>query len=73
MAKTLDVYLHKDLFGRLVQDGGGQMVFDYAGSWSEKSDACPLSQFLLLRKKHFTRKECSGLPGQGNRMNAHVT
>jgi serine/threonine-protein kinase HipA len=60
MAKTLDVYLHKDFIGHLIQDKGGQIVFDYAESWLEKPGACPLSQSLPLRKERFTRKECRG-------------
>jgi serine/threonine-protein kinase HipA len=60
MAKTLDVYLHKDFVGHLIQDEGGQMVFEYAESWLEKPGACALAQSLPLRKERFTRKECRG-------------
>ena len=60
MARTLDVYLHNELVGHLIQDDGGQMVFDYAESWLNKPGATPLSQSLPLRKKRFTRKECRG-------------
>ena len=60
MAKTLDVYLHRELVGHLIQNNGGQMVFDYAASWLQKPDATPLSHSLPLREKRFTRKECRG-------------
>jgi len=60
MAKTLDVYLHRELVGYLIQNDGGQMVFDYAESWLEKPGATPLSHSLPLREKRFTRKECRG-------------
>jgi serine/threonine-protein kinase HipA len=60
MTRTLDVYLHKDLVGHLIQDAGGQMLFDYAESWLGKTGACPLSQSLPLRKERFTRNECRG-------------
>lgn len=60
MAKRLDVYLHKDFVGHLIQNEGGQMVFDYAEGWLEKPGAYPLSQSLPLRKERFTRKECRG-------------
>jgi len=60
MAKTLDVYLHKDLVGHLVQDDGGEMIFEYAESWMNRSGATPLSQSLPLRKERFKRKECRG-------------
>jgi len=60
VARTLDVYLHNDLVGHLIQDDGGQMVFDYADSWLQKPGATPLSQSLPLRKERFKRNECRG-------------
>src|SRR5207302_592296 len=30
MVKTLDVYLHDELVGHLIQDDGGQTIFEYA-------------------------------------------
>ena len=60
MAKTLDVYLFTNLVGHLVQDDGGQMVFDYAESWTKTPNACPLSHSLPLQPERFTRKECRG-------------
>ena len=60
MAKALDVYLHNKLVGYLTQDDDGQMLFQYAPSWLEASEAVPLSQSLPLRKNIFTRKECRG-------------
>jgi serine/threonine-protein kinase HipA len=60
MAKTLDAYLHNELVGHLIQDDGGQMVFDYTESWLQKPSATPLSQSLPLRKERFTRNECRG-------------
>ena len=60
MARILDVYLHDELVGHLIQDEGGQMVFDYAQSWLNKPSATPLSQSLPLRAERFTRKECRG-------------
>src|ERR1017187_4127184 len=58
MARTLDVYLHDDLAGHLVQDDGGQMLFDYTEDWLNKPGAMPLSQSLPLRKEGFKGKEC---------------
>jgi serine/threonine-protein kinase HipA len=60
MARTLDVYLHRELVGHLIQDDGGQMVFDYAESWLQKPDATPLSHSLPLRRERFKRNECRG-------------
>src|ERR1039458_10608000 len=60
MAKTLDVYLHDELVGHLIQEDGGQMVFDYAASWLNKPGATSLSQSLPLRKERFARNECRG-------------
>ena len=51
MARTLDVYLHNAFVGNLVQDAGGQMVFEYVESWLNAPGAAPLSQSLPLRKK----------------------
>lgn len=72
MARTLDVYLNHDLVGLLIQDDGGQMVFDYAPSWLEHPGAVPLSHSLPLRKERFRQKECRGffggiLPEESNR------
>jgi serine/threonine-protein kinase HipA len=58
MARTLDVYLHDDLVGHLVQGDGGQMLFDYREDWLNKAGAGPLSQSLPLRKEVFKGKEC---------------
>jgi serine/threonine-protein kinase HipA len=60
MAKTLDVYLHDELAGHLIQDDDGQTIFEYAESWLERPGATPLSVSLPLRKEHFTRRECRG-------------
>jgi serine/threonine-protein kinase HipA len=60
MARTLDVYLHNDLVGHLVQDDSGEMTFEYVESWLNRSGATPLSQSLRLRKERFKRKECRG-------------
>jgi serine/threonine-protein kinase HipA len=63
MARTLDVYLHNELTGQLVQDDGGQMRFAYAESWLNRPGATPLSQSLPLRKERFSRNECRGFFG----------
>lgn len=60
MARTLDVYLHSDLVGKLIQDGGGQMVFEYTEGWLNQPRATPLSQSLPLRKERYNRKESRG-------------
>lgn len=72
MAKTLDVYLHDELVGHLIQDDHGHMVFDYVENWLNKPGATPLSQSLPLHKGRFTRNECRGyfagiLPEGSNR------
>jgi serine/threonine-protein kinase HipA len=72
MARTLDVYLHDDLTGQLIQDDGGQMVFKYLEGWLNRPGAIPLSQSLPLRKDRFRSKECRGffagiLPEQSKR------
>lgn len=72
MARSLDVYLHKSLVGYLIQDDGGQLIFDYEKNWKEDPSAIPLSQSLPLKNERFTSKECKGffagiLPEEGKR------
>src|ERR1017187_9548754 len=60
MPRTLDVYLHRHLIGKLVQNDHGHMVFDYVESWLTNPTAIPLSQSLPLTKRHFNRNDCRG-------------
>jgi serine/threonine-protein kinase HipA len=63
MAKTLDVYLYRELVGHLTQDKGGQTTFQYTESWLDRPGATPLSHSLPLRKERFSRNECRGYFG----------
>jgi serine/threonine-protein kinase HipA len=71
MVKTLDVYLHDELAGHLIQDEGGQTVFDYAQKWLDRPAATALSVSLPLRKERFRQNECrgffSGVLPEGNK------
>ena len=72
MARTLDVYLHRDLVGHLTQDNSGHITFKYVDAWGEHPASRALSQSLPLRKGRFTQKECRGffsgiLPEQSQR------
>ena len=60
MPRTLDVYLHRHLIGKLVQNDHGHLVYDYVASWLTNPTAIPLSQLLPLTKKHLTRNDCRG-------------
>ena len=60
MAKALNVYLHRQLVGKLIQDDDGQMVFDYDQDWLNNPGAIAISQSLPLQEQRFTRKECRG-------------
>lgn len=60
MAKTLDVYLHDELVGHLIQDDGGQTVFEYVQAWLDRPNPTALSVSLPLRKERFSRNECRG-------------
>lgn len=60
MARTLDVYLYRELAGHLTQDGHGDISFEYNQSWLDKSGVHALSQSLPLRAGLFTRRECRG-------------
>jgi len=63
MARTLDVYLHEEVAGHLVQDDDGQMSFAYLESCLAKPGAAALSQSLRLGKERFPAKECRGFFG----------
>ncbi|HWB85067.1 MAG TPA: type II toxin-antitoxin system HipA family toxin [Bryobacteraceae bacterium] len=63
MSRMLDVYLHTDLVGHLVQDDDGDMSFQYAESWVTAPRAIALSHSLPLRNERFRRKECRGYFG----------
>lgn len=72
MARTLNVYLRRQLVGQLIQDEHGQMTFCYAESWLNDAKAIPLSHSLPLRKERFSRNGCQGffagiLPEQSKR------
>ncbi len=72
MTKKLDVYLHNDLVGTLIQDNGGQMMFTYLPEWISNSTSKPISYSLPLRSETFSQKECQGffgglLPEEKNR------
>ena len=72
MPRTLDVYLHRNLLGQLLQDENGQLAFLYDGDWLNNPNAAPLSHSLPLRKERFNRNECRGffagvLPDEGKR------
>ena len=72
MARTLNVYYNRELVGQLIQDDGGQMIFQYDEAWRGRPQPVALSRSLPLRKKPFTQKECRGffggiLPEEGNR------
>jgi serine/threonine-protein kinase HipA len=60
MKQTLDVYLHRDLVGKLVQDEHGIMRFQYLPQWLNRSGAIPLSRSLPLTDKRFGRNESRG-------------
>jgi serine/threonine-protein kinase HipA len=72
MARILDVFIHNNLAGHLIQDDGGQMAFNYDDSWLGREGAYALSHSLPLREEQFKQKECRGffggiLPEEANR------
>ncbi len=58
MGRTLDVFLHRQQVGTLVQNNDGDIIFEYDGDWLNNPEAKPLSQALPLTKRRFNRKEC---------------
>lgn len=72
MERILDVYLDQDFIGNLIQNAGGQMMFEYVESWLRNPNAVPLSLSLPLREGRFRQNECRGffggtLPEESNR------
>jgi len=57
MKRALDVYLHRDLVGKLVQDEQGVMRFAYVPEWFHHPGAIPLSHSLPLTDKRYGRNE----------------
>ncbi len=60
MKRALDVFLHRDLVGKLVQDEHGIMRFKYEPEWLSRPGAIPLSHSLPLTGKRFGRNESRG-------------
>ena len=60
MPRTLDVYLHRDLVGRLIQDDHGLIRFYYDENWLSRAGAVPLSHSLPLKAGRFNRNACRG-------------
>ena len=72
MTKTLGVYLHSDLAGRLIQSNHGRLHFEYDESWLDNPAAVALSYSLPLQEQRFEEKRCRGffggiLPEESNR------
>jgi len=60
MKRALNVYLHRGLVGKLVQDEHGNMGFQYDPGWLSHPGAIPLSHSLPLTDKRFGRNESRG-------------
>jgi serine/threonine-protein kinase HipA len=58
MTSTLDVYLHSNLTGHLMQDDHGQTWFEYTPDWLRNPNAIPLSISLPLQEVKFGEKYC---------------
>jgi serine/threonine-protein kinase HipA len=58
MIRTLDVYLHSNLTGHLMQDDHGQTLFEYTPDWLKNPNAIPLSISLPLQEGKFGEKYC---------------
>jgi serine/threonine-protein kinase HipA len=58
MTGTLDVYLHTNLIGHLIQDEHGQTLFEYTQDWLKNANAIPLSMSLPLQEGQFGEKQC---------------
>lgn len=63
MTKTLDVYLHRNLTGHLIQNDHGLLLFEYEEDWLNNPNATALSHSLPLQEEQFRGKECRGFFG----------
>ncbi len=57
--RVLDVYLHGNLAGQLVQRDNGLTSFQYGEAWLGRTDAMPLSLSLPLREQRFAHRACT--------------
>jgi len=60
MARTLDVYILRNLVGQLTQDDHGDLSFKYDADWLDRPAAAALSHSLPLRSEPFSRNRCRG-------------
>lgn len=58
MTKTLDVYLHKKIIGKLIQDINGNLSFAYSLDWLADLNATKISCSLPLQQEVFKKKYC---------------
>lgn len=56
--RSLDVYLHGHLAGRLDLRDSGLTSFQYLDTWLARPDAVPLSLSLPLREERFRHRDC---------------
>ena len=58
IVRSLDVYLHGHVAGRLVLRDSGLTSFLYVHTWLARPDAVPLSLSLPLREERFVHRDC---------------
>lgn len=63
MTKQLDVFMHDEKVGALLQDDVGKLRFTYDDSWLNHPGAVPISHSLPLQSDSFTQKQCQGFFG----------
>ena len=57
--RSLDVYLHGHLAGRLFLRDSGLTSFRYVHTWLARPDAVPLSLSLPLQEERFRHRDCA--------------
>lgn len=58
--KKLEVFLHRDIVGELLQDVSGRIYFEYSNAYLTHSDAVSISHSLPLRSGTFAPEKCVG-------------
>lgn len=58
--KKLEVFLHRNIVGELLQDVSGRIYFEYSKEYLSHSDAVSISHSLPLMSETFSSAQCVG-------------
>lgn len=58
--KKLEVFLHQNIVGELLQDISGRIYFEYSKEYLSHSEAISISHSLPLKSGTFSPTQCIG-------------